>query len=211
MRWRTPHRHRGPDHEAFVRKFCDSTPSSTGPSFVSEPRKFAGGEREALTACRPASIRSRPRASTRPRQGTRSTYGLLASPRQPGLDHCLWAWATSRWRPAISAARGRVNPLRGQNNVQARATGLVSRTSSRATARLGRRARALFEEAWGVTLDAEPGLRITNMLDARGQTGAFAGIYIQRGHRAVRSRHPAHRRPGLRADGLLVRRPGTCS
>src|SRR6185437_13158218 len=38
--------------------------------------------------------------------------------------------------------------------------------------------RALFEKDWGVTLDPEPGLRITNMLDAACD-GSFKGIYIQ--------------------------------
>src|SRR3546814_14926983 len=39
-------------------------------------------------------------------------------------------------------------------------------------------ARALFENAWGVTLDHEPGLRIPNMLDAA-TDGDFKGIFIQ--------------------------------
>jgi formate dehydrogenase major subunit len=38
--------------------------------------------------------------------------------------------------------------------------------------------RALFEAAWGVSLDDEPGLRIPNMLDAA-VDGRFKGIYIQ--------------------------------
>ncbi|HEX3064711.1 MAG TPA: molybdopterin dinucleotide binding domain-containing protein, partial [Dongiaceae bacterium] len=38
--------------------------------------------------------------------------------------------------------------------------------------------RAQFEELWGVTLQAEPGLRIPNMLDAAVE-GTFKGIYIQ--------------------------------
>jgi formate dehydrogenase major subunit len=38
--------------------------------------------------------------------------------------------------------------------------------------------RALFEAAWGVTLEAEPGLRIPNMLDAA-LDGSFKGLYVQ--------------------------------
>ena len=38
--------------------------------------------------------------------------------------------------------------------------------------------RALFEADWGVTLDAQPGLRINNMLDAA-TDGTFKGIFIQ--------------------------------
>jgi formate dehydrogenase major subunit len=39
-------------------------------------------------------------------------------------------------------------------------------------------AREVFETAWGVGIDNEPGLRIPNMLDAA-VDGAFKGIYIQ--------------------------------
>ncbi|MBI3274735.1 MAG: molybdopterin-dependent oxidoreductase, partial [Methylocystis sp.] len=38
--------------------------------------------------------------------------------------------------------------------------------------------RKLFEEAWGVSLDREPGLRIPNMFDAA-IDGAFKGLYCQ--------------------------------
>ncbi|MSO76928.1 MAG: formate dehydrogenase subunit alpha [Alphaproteobacteria bacterium] len=72
-----------------------------------------------------------------------------------------------------------VNPLRGQNNVQG-ACDMGSfphelpgyrHISEDAT-------RALFEAAWGVSLDPEPGLRIPNMLDAA-LDGSFKGILIQ--------------------------------
>jgi len=72
-----------------------------------------------------------------------------------------------------------VNPLRGQNNVQG-SCDMGSfphelpgyrHISDEAT-------RALFESAWGGTLDNEPGLRIPNMLDAAVE-GRFKGIYIQ--------------------------------
>jgi len=38
--------------------------------------------------------------------------------------------------------------------------------------------RKLFEEAWGVPLDGEPGLRIPNMLDAATE-GTFKGLFVQ--------------------------------
>jgi formate dehydrogenase major subunit len=72
-----------------------------------------------------------------------------------------------------------VNPLRGQNNVQG-ACDMGSfphelpgyRHISDSTVR------GAFEAAWGVTLDAEPGLRIPNMLDAA-QAGTFMGLYCE--------------------------------
>ncbi|MEO8099172.1 MAG: formate dehydrogenase subunit alpha [Acidobacteriota bacterium] len=72
-----------------------------------------------------------------------------------------------------------VNPLRGQNNVQG-ACDMGSfpheypgyrHVSDVAT-------RELFEGAWGVKLEPEPGLRIPNMFDAAVE-GTFKGIYVQ--------------------------------
>jgi len=72
-----------------------------------------------------------------------------------------------------------VNPLRGQNNVQGSCDmgsfphelAGYRHISDSAT-------RALFETAWGVTLEAEPGLRIPNMFEAA-LDGSFKGMYIQ--------------------------------
>ncbi len=72
-----------------------------------------------------------------------------------------------------------VNPLRGQNNVQGSCDmgsfphelpgyRHVSDTPTR----------ELFERAWGVALQSEPGLRIPNMLEAA-LDGSFRGLYCQ--------------------------------
>jgi formate dehydrogenase major subunit len=72
-----------------------------------------------------------------------------------------------------------VNPLRGQNNVQGSCDmgafphefpgyRHVSDTTTRAR----------FEQEWGVSLEAEPGLRIPNML-AAAIDGSFKGLYCQ--------------------------------
>ncbi|NBV74453.1 MAG: formate dehydrogenase subunit alpha, partial [Methylococcaceae bacterium] len=72
-----------------------------------------------------------------------------------------------------------VNPLRGQNNVQG-SCDMGSfphefvgyrHVSDNAT-------RHLFEQAWGVSLSGEPGLRIPNMFDAA-IDGSFKGMYVQ--------------------------------
>lgn len=72
-----------------------------------------------------------------------------------------------------------VNPLRGQNNVQGSCDmgsfphelpgyRHISDTTVRST----------FEQAWGVTLNPEPGLRIPNMFDAA-LDGSFRGLYCE--------------------------------
>ena len=72
-----------------------------------------------------------------------------------------------------------VNPLRGQNNVQ----GSCDMGSFphelpgyRHVSEAG--ARALFGEAWGVTIQDEPGLRIPNMFEAA-MDGSFRGLYVE--------------------------------
>jgi len=72
-----------------------------------------------------------------------------------------------------------INPLRGQNNVQGSCDmgsfphelpgyRHISDTTTRSQ----------FEQAWGVDLDPEPGLRIPNMFEAA-LDGSFKGLYCQ--------------------------------
>jgi formate dehydrogenase major subunit len=72
-----------------------------------------------------------------------------------------------------------INPLRGQNNVQGSCDmgsfphelpgyRHISDTTTR----------TLFEEAWGVSISPEPGLRIPNMFEAA-LDGSFKGLYCQ--------------------------------
>jgi formate dehydrogenase major subunit len=72
-----------------------------------------------------------------------------------------------------------VNPLRGQNNVQG-ACDMGSFPHElpgyRHVSDPG--VRALFDAAWGTTVDSEPGLRIPNMFDAA-LDGSFKALYVQ--------------------------------
>jgi formate dehydrogenase major subunit len=72
-----------------------------------------------------------------------------------------------------------VNPLRGQNNVQGSCDmGSFPHELSGYRHISDDATRALFESAWHVTLDPEPGLRIPNMFEAA-LDGSFKGMYIQ--------------------------------
>src|SRR6185437_5279935 len=69
--------------------------------------------------------------------------------------------------------------MRGQNNVQGSCDmGSFPHEFSGYRHIATDSVRALFEAAWGKTLDKEPGLRINNMLDAACD-GSFRAIYIQ--------------------------------
>jgi len=72
-----------------------------------------------------------------------------------------------------------VNPLRGQNNVQGSCDMGSFPHEFTAYRHVGDDAvRHSFEQAWGVSLLSEPGLRIPNMFEAA-LDGSFKGLYIE--------------------------------
>jgi formate dehydrogenase major subunit len=72
-----------------------------------------------------------------------------------------------------------VNPLRGQNNVQGSCDmGSFPHELPGYRHIGGDEVRHQFEDAWGVQLQPEPGLRIPNMFDAA-LDGSFKGLYCQ--------------------------------
>ncbi|QID17940.1 formate dehydrogenase subunit alpha [Nitrogeniibacter mangrovi] len=97
-----------------------------------------------------------------------------------------------------------VNPLRGQNNVQG-SCDMGSfphelpgyrHVSDEAT-------RALFEAAWGVPIDQEPGLRIPNMFEAA-LDGSFKGLYCEGEDIAQSDPNTQHVESALRAMECVV-------
>jgi formate dehydrogenase major subunit len=97
-----------------------------------------------------------------------------------------------------------VNPLRGQNNVQGSCDmgsfphelpgyRHVSDTATR----------TLFEQAWGVSLQSEPGLRIPNMLEAA-LDGSFRGLYCQGEDPAQSDPNTQHVQAALEAMECVV-------
>jgi formate dehydrogenase major subunit len=97
-----------------------------------------------------------------------------------------------------------VNPLRGQNNVQG-SCDMGSfphelpgyRHLSDATTR------SLFENAWGVQLNPEPGLRIPNMFEAA-LDGSFKGLYCEGEDIAQSDPNTQHVEAALRAMECVV-------
>ncbi len=72
-----------------------------------------------------------------------------------------------------------VNPLRGQNNVQGSCDmGSFPHEFSGYRHVSDDATRKLFEDAWGVEQDAEPGFRIPNMFDAAIE-GTYKGMFVQ--------------------------------
>lgn len=106
-------------------------------------------------------------------------YGLGVTEHSQGSTMVLGmanlAMATGNLgRPGVG-----VNPLRGQNNVQGSCDmGSFPHELTGYRHISDGAVREAFEQAWGVKLDSEPGLRIPNMFDAA-VDGSFKGLYVQ--------------------------------
>jgi formate dehydrogenase major subunit len=163
--------------ENFVNTRCDHGEFERWLDFITRPEN-APEATEGVTGVPAAEVR----AAARLYAGARNAaiyYGLGVTEHSQGTTMVMGmanlAMATGNLgRPGVG-----VNPLRGQNNVQG-SCDMGSfphelpgyrHVSDDAT-------RALFEAAWGVTLDPEPGLRIPNMFDAALE-GSFKGLYVQ--------------------------------
>jgi formate dehydrogenase major subunit len=97
-----------------------------------------------------------------------------------------------------------VNPLRGQNNVQGSCDmGSFPHELPGYRHISDHAVRREFEEAWGVTLQHEPGLRIPNMFDAA-IAGEFMGMYVQGEDLAQSDPNTQHVESALRALDCLI-------
>ena len=164
-------------NEAFVAERCDPVAFGIWKAFIAEPRNAPEAAEEA-TGVPAAEVRAAARLYA---TGGNAAiyYGLGVTEHSQGSTMVMGmanlAMATGNiGRPGVG-----VNPLRGQNNVQGSCDmGSFPHELSGYRHVSDAAVRSMFDAAWGVTLDDEPGLRIPNMLDAA-IDGSFRGIYIQ--------------------------------
>ncbi len=163
--------------ETFVAERCDLPAFSRWCAFVAEERNSPEAT-EALSGVPAADVRAAARLYA---TGGNAAiyYGLGVTEHSQGSTMVMGmanlAMATGNvGRPGVG-----VNPLRGQNNVQgASDMGSFPHEFSGYRHVSDDAVRAVFEEAWNVGLNGEPGLRIPNMFDAAIE-GTFMGMYIQ--------------------------------
>ncbi|WP_374624274.1 formate dehydrogenase subunit alpha [Devosia sp.] len=97
-----------------------------------------------------------------------------------------------------------INPLRGQNNVQGSCDmGSFPHELPGYRHVSDGAVRGAFEAAWGVTLDAEPGLRIPNMFDAA-ISGRYRGLFVQGEDIAQSDPNTRHVKAALAAMDCVV-------
>ncbi|HVB57478.1 MAG TPA: formate dehydrogenase subunit alpha [Candidatus Acidoferrales bacterium] len=163
--------------EEFVKERCDVAAFEQWRAFIAEPRNSPEAM-EGITGVSAADVRAAARLYATAGNSA-IYYGLGVTEHSQGSTMVMGmanlAMATGNiGRPGVG-----VNPLRGQNNVQGSCDmGSFPHEFSGYRHVSDDSVRAIFEEAWKVALQAEPGLRISNMLDAA-TDGTFKGLYIQ--------------------------------
>ncbi|MFN4155000.1 MAG: formate dehydrogenase subunit alpha [Paracoccaceae bacterium] len=163
--------------EAFIRSRCDWDEFQDYAAFISDPRHSPEAT-EMLTGVPAAELRAAARLFATGRNGA-IYYGLGVTEHSQGSTTVIAIANLAMLTGNVGRPGVGVNPLRGQNNVQGSCDmGSFPHELPGYRHVKGAEARGVFEAAWGVTIDPEPGLRIPNMLDAAVE-GTFKGLYCQ--------------------------------
>lgn len=163
--------------EAFIRTRCDWDEFQHYAEFVSDPRHSPEAT-ELLTGVPAAELRAAARLFATGGNGA-IYYGLGVTEHSQGSTTVMGIANLAMLTGNVGRRGVGVNPLRGQNNVQGSCDmgSFPHELPGYRHVKLPE-VRAIFESAWGVEIDPEPGLRIPNMLDAA-VSGQFKGLYCQ--------------------------------
>ena len=163
--------------EAFVAARCEKTAFEKWRAFAAQ-EKHSPEATEAETGVPSAMIRSAARLYA---TGGNAAiyYGLGVTEHSQGSTAVMGIANLAMATGNIGREGVGVNPLRGQNNVQGSCDMGSFPHEFPGYRHVGDAAvRASFEQAWGVHLHDEPGLRIPNMFEAA-IDGSFKGLYIE--------------------------------
>ncbi len=164
------------NHE-FIAERCETVDFARWREFISQPQNSPEAT-ETITGVPAADVRGAARLYS---TGGNAAiyYGLGVTEHSQGSTMVMGMANLSMVTGNIGRPGVGVNPLRGQNNVQGACDmGSFPHEFSGYRHVSDDATRHLFEAAWGVPLEGEPGLRIPNMLDAAVE-GSFRGIYVQ--------------------------------
>jgi formate dehydrogenase major subunit len=163
--------------EAFIRERCDWDEFQAFAEFAADPR-HSPENTEMLTGVPAHTLRDAARLFATGGNGA-IYYGLGVTEHSQGSTTVMAIANLAMMTGNIGRDGVGVNPLRGQNNVQGSCDmGSFPHELPGYRHVSDPETRAIYEKLWGVTLEAEPGLRIPNMLDAA-VSGTFKGLYVQ--------------------------------
>ncbi len=163
--------------EDFIRDQCDWNEYAEWADFILRPHNSPEAV-EKLSGVPAEAIRGAARLYATARNGA-IYYGLGVTEHSQGTSTVLAIANLAMLTGNIGRKGVGVNPLRGQNNVQGSCDmGSFPHEFPGYRHVSGENVRQIYEQDWGVSLSAEPGLRIPNMLDAA-MDGTFLGLYVQ--------------------------------
>src|SRR5579862_7800803 len=163
--------------EDFVRERCEIDSFEKWRRFIAEPRNSPEAM-EAVTGVPAAQVRAAARLYATAGNGA-IYYGLGVTEHSQGSTMVMGIANLAMATANLGREGVGVNPLRGQNNVQGSCDmGSFPHEFTAYRHVSDPAVRGQFEQAWGVTLQNEPGLRIPNMFEAA-LDGEFKGLYIE--------------------------------
>jgi formate dehydrogenase major subunit len=188
--------------EAYVRERCELADFESWARFIADER-HSPEALEKITGVAAALVRSAARLYA---TGGNAAiyYGLGVTEHSQGSTMVMGMANIAMATGNVGRVGVGVNPLRGQNNVQG-SCDMGSfphefpgyrHVSDDAT-------RQSFEAMWGLSLSADPGLRIPNMLD-EAVAGNFKGLYVQGEDIAQSDPDTQHVTAGLEAMECVV-------
>jgi formate dehydrogenase major subunit len=132
-------------------------------------------------------------------------WGMGVSQHTHGTDNARCLISLAMLTGNVGKPGAGLHPLRGQNNVQgASDAGLIPMVFPDYTSVAAPGHRAHFEALWGVALDPEPGLTVTEIIDAA-QRGDISGMYVMGENPAMSDPDVAHAREALaKLEHLVV-------
>ncbi|CCH77053.1 Formate dehydrogenase [Nostocoides japonicum T1-X7] len=186
--------------EAFLRDRCEDVEAYL--SFIARPEN-SPEETEAETGVPAADLREAARLYA---AGPNSAiyYGLGVTEHSQGSTMVMGLANLAMLTGNIGREGVGVNPLRGQNNVQGSCDMGSFPHEFPGYRHVGiDEVRGIYESLWGVTIPAQPGLRIPNMFDSA-VAGSFRGLFVH-GEDIVQSDpNTQHVEAALRAMDLVV-------
>ena len=163
--------------EGFIAERCDLRAFEQWRAFVSRPEQSPEVS-AAITGVPAEQVREAARLFATGGNGA-IFYGLGVTEHAQGSTAVMGIANLAMATGNVGREGVGVNPLRGQNNVQGSCDiGSFPHELPGYRHVSDTTVRTLFEQAWGVPLQAEPGLRIPNMFEAA-LDGSFMGLYCQ--------------------------------
>jgi formate dehydrogenase major subunit len=167
----------GLEAKEFIEQRCDLDAYKDWRTFILEPRNSPEAVEEE-TGVPAATVRAAARLFASAPNGA-IYYGLGVSEHSQGSTMVMGIANLAMATGNLGREGVGVNPLRGQNNVQGSCDmGSFPHELPGYRHVSDPKVRELFGKEWGVTVGADPGLRIPNMFDAA-VAGQFKGLYVQ--------------------------------